>query len=104
MIKTGDDYSEPELIEFNEKKVLHFGVRNKSNNGTLTKTKIWNENLSDVKIELVNANRIRFFREGKLHKVLSETESITEDTIFEVDYERIKLTKTDLTEKEIEKL
>lgn len=35
---------------------------------------------------------------------MSETESITEDEIFEVDYETIEPTKTDLTEKEIELL
>lgn len=104
MIKTGDDYSEPELIEFNENKVLHFGVRNGSYNGVLSKNQIWTENISDTRFELVNANRIRFFRHGKLHKVISETESITVDEIFKVDYERLEPTKTDLSKMDIEKL
>ncbi|WP_299393830.1 hypothetical protein [uncultured Gelidibacter sp.] len=104
MIKTGDDYSKPELIEFNENKVLHFGVGDGSHNGVLSKNEIWVENISDTRFELVNANRIRFFHHGKLHKVISETESITVDKIFEVDYERLEPTKTDLSKMDIEKL
>jgi hypothetical protein len=104
MIKNGDDYSDPEFIEFNKNKVIHFGVLDEENNGTLSKKEMWSENLSETKIELINANRIRFFRKGKIHKVLSETESITEDKIFKVDYERIEPTKTSLTKNEIEGL
>jgi hypothetical protein len=104
MIKSGDDYSKPELIEFETNKVLYFEVTDESNNGNLKKIKTRTENLSETKIELINANRIRFYREGKLHKVFSETESITEDKIFEVDYERIEPTKTELTKNQIEKL
>jgi len=104
MIKTGDDYFEPELIEFIETKIIHFGVRNQLDNGTLSKIETWSENLSDAKIERVNANRIRFFIKGYLYNAISETESITKDKIFEVDYERLEPTKTDLTGMEIEKL
>lgn len=64
----------------------------------------WSEKLSDTKHEFVKNNRIRFYRMGKTHTVISEAESITEDTIFETDYERIEPTETDLTEMQIQQL
>lgn len=41
---------------------------------------------------------------GKTHTVLSETESITEDTELSTDYERIEPTKTELESRKIETL
>lgn len=104
MIKEGDDYSDPEFIEFDNDKIIHFEVVDSYKMGDLLKKEIWSERLSETKIELINANRIRFFQKGIVHKILRNNESITSDQIFKVDYELIKPTKTILTKEEIEKL
>jgi len=62
------------------------------------------EKLSETKHEFVADNRIRIYRMGKTLTVISDTESISEETEFATDYERIERTKTDLTEKEIQKM
>jgi len=103
-IKTGDDYCRPEFIEFKNDQIIHFELELKSGN-ELSKTRTeWSEKLSESKYEFENENRIRIFRMGKTHTVLSETESITEDTEFATDYERIEPTKTKLEPEKIEKL
>ncbi|CAM1366726.1 conserved hypothetical protein [Tenacibaculum litoreum] len=103
-IKTGDDYCRPELIEFNNNQVIHFELELKSGNELSKVQTEWNEKLSESKYEFINENRIRIFRMGKIHTVLSETESITGDTEFWTDYERIEPTKTELESKKIETL
>ena len=103
-IKTGDDYCPPEFIEFKNDQIIHFELELKSGNELSKIRTEWNEKLSESKYEFKNENRIRIFRMGKTHIVLSETESITEDTEFATDYERIEPTKTELESEKIEKL
>ena len=103
-IKTGDDYCEPEFIEFNNDQIIHFELELKSGNELSKVQTEWSEKLTDSKYRLVNDNRIRIFRMGKTHTMLSETESKTEDTEFATDYERIEPTKTDLESEIIETL
>ena len=103
-IKTGDDYCRPEFIEFKKDQINHFEIELKSGNELSKIQTEWSEKLSESKYEFENENRIRIFRMGKTHTVLSETESITEDTEFATDYERIKPTKTELDSEIIEKL
>lgn len=98
-IKTGDDYCRPEFIEFNNDQIIHFELELKSGNELLKVRTEWSEKLSESKYEFINDNRIRIFRMGKTHTVLSETESKTEDTEFATDYERIEPTKTELESK-----
>ena len=104
-IKTPDHYGNPEIIAFNDNIINHFNVE-KSDGISLMK--IANENrkekLNEVEHKFINPNRIRFFRNGKIHKVLSETEFITEDCIFENDYEKLNATETELTEMEVQNL
>jgi hypothetical protein len=95
-IKTGSDYCQPEFIEFSNDQIIHFEVELKSGSELSKVQTEWSEKLSESKYEFVNSNRIRIFRMGKTHTVLSETESITEDTEFSTDYERIEPTKTEL--------
>lgn len=102
MIKDGTTYVEPMFIEFENDKISHYEISEKSENGTLEKKLVYSEKISETKNEFVNENRIRLYRMGKTHTVISETESKTEDKEFAIDYERIKPTKTDLTETEIE--
>lgn len=102
MIKDGTTYVEPMFIEFENDKISHYEISEKSENGTLEKKLVYSEKISETKNEFVNENRIRLYRMGKTHTVISETESKTEDTEFAIDYERIAPTKTDLTETEIE--
>ncbi len=104
MIKTGDDYCPPEFIEFEDNQILHFDL-DMTNDCRLSKNVTdWRENLSESKYEFVNDNRIRIFRMGKTHTVISETESITVDTEFATDYERIAPTITELKAADIESL
>jgi hypothetical protein len=102
MIKEGASYGKPMFIEFENDQISHYEISEKSENATLEKNLIYSEKFSETKNEFVNENRIRLYRMGKTHTVISETESKTEDTEFATDYERIEPTKTDLTEKEIE--
>ena len=102
MIKDGASYGKPMFIEFENDQISHYEISEKSENATLEKNLIYGEKFSETKNEFVNENRIRLYRMGKTHTVISETESKTEDTEFATDYERIEPTKTDLTEKEIE--
>jgi hypothetical protein len=103
-IKTGDDYCQPELIEFSNNQIIHFEVELKSRN-ELSKVQTENcENLSESKYEFVNHNRIRIFRVGKTYTVLNETDSRTEETVFSTDYERIEPTITKLDYNKIETL
>ena len=103
-IKTGSDYCQPEFIEFSNDQIIHFEVELKSKNELSKVRTEWSEKLSESKYEFVNDNRVRIFRMGKTHTVLSETESITEDTEFSTDYERIEPTKTELESEKIETL
>ena len=103
-IKTGDDYCRPEFIEFNNDQIIHFELELKSGNELSKVRTEWSEKLSESKYEFVNVNRIRIFRMGKTHTVLSETESITAETLFWTDYERLEPTKTELESKKIETL
>ncbi len=103
-IKTGNDHSSPEFIEFHNNEIVHFDL-NKNSGGMLIKIPTtWKEKISETKYEFVNDNRIRIFRMGKNHISLSETESTTEDIEIATDYEKIKPTKTELTASEIQKL
>lgn len=104
-IKTPDYYGEPEIIEFDSEVINHFHVK-ESEDYNLVKivNKNWNEKLSEVKFIFVNPNRVRFVRNGKIHRVLSENESTTEDCIFKSDYEKLNETETELSENKIESL
>jgi hypothetical protein len=104
-IKTPDDYGKPEIIQFNENVIHYFNV-DKNDEVSFLKmvSQNRNEKFSDTKYKFVNQNRIRFFRKGKIYKVLSDEESTTEDCIFENDYEKLSATETELTENEIQNL
>ena len=102
MIKDGHTYADPMFIEFENDEISHYEISKKSENGILEKKLVYSEKFSVTKNEFVNENRIRLYRMGKTHTVISETESKTEDTEFTIDYERIEPTKTDLTKTEIE--
>ena len=103
-IKTGDDYCQPEFIEFKNDQIIHFELELKSGNELSKIRTEWSEKLSESKYEFENENRIRIYRMGKTQTVLSETESVTENTEFATDYERIEPTKTELEFEKIEKL
>ena len=104
-IKTPDYYGSPEFINFNDNIINHFKVE-KNNGIDLMKIATENrtEKVNEVEYKFINPNRIRFSRNGKIYNVLSETESVTEDYIFENDYEKLCATKTELTELEIQNL
>ncbi|MEG0850966.1 MAG: hypothetical protein RSD71_05750 [Flavobacterium sp.] len=104
-IKTPDHYGKPEIIEFDQNEIKHFWVE-KGRDISLVKIaeENTNEQINKVKLKRINLNRIRFFRNGKIYKVLSDNESVTEDRVFENDYEKLNATETKLTENEIQNL
>ncbi len=104
MIKTADDYCPPEFIEFKDDQILHFELKETDKKSLSKKITRWSEKVSESKYEIVTKNRIRIYRMGKTHTVISETESRIEDTEFATDYEKILPTKTKLTSKKIQEL
>jgi hypothetical protein len=102
-IKTPDHYGNPQIIQLDEDIIDYFDVE-KSDEICLVKNENRNEKLSETEYKFLNQNRIRFFRKGKSHKVLGDEKSITEDCIFENDYEKLNATETELTETEIQNL
>lgn len=104
MIKDADTYWHPEFIEFKNDQIIYYKLSKKAENGLLEKKENHAEKLSQTKHEFVSDNRIRIYRIGEKQFVIGETESITEDTEFATDYERIEPTKTKLTRKEIQQI
>ena len=104
-IKSPDCYGAPSVIQFNNNEINYFIIE-KDNEDSLLKIKGENrsENLTETKHQLINPNRLRFFEKGKIYHSLSNEESITEDCIFENDYQKLHPTETRLTENEIESL
>lgn len=102
-IKTPDYYGKPEIIQINEDVIHYFDVE-KNDEICLIKFENRNKKLNETEHKFVNQNRIRFFINGKIHKVFDDEKSITEDYIFEKDYEKLKATETELTETEIQNL
>ncbi len=100
-IKIGGEYIPPEFIEFENEMVHYFKLLPEINNYELTKTQRESQNISEIKHEFVNENRVRFYVPGKIHTIFEST-STTTDTIFEHDYERMEATVTELTPEEIE--
>jgi hypothetical protein len=104
-IKTPDHYGIPEIIQFDNNEINYFIIEKDNKNSSL---KIKGENRSKNLIELehqfINQNRVRFFEKGKISHFLSDGESITEDSIFENDYQKLNPTETKLTEIEIQSL
>ena len=104
-IKTPDHYGIPEIIQFDNNEINYFIVEKDKENSSL-KIKVENrsENLTEIEHQFINQNRIRFFEKGKTSYFLSDDESITEDSIFENDYQKLNPTETKLTEIEIQSL
>lgn len=102
-IKTADHYGNSEIIQI-DGDIIDYFVVEKIDEICLIKNGNRNEKLSEKEHKFINQNRIRFFRNGKIYKVLSDEKSITEDCIFENDYEKLNATETELTESEIQNL
>ncbi|RYJ51706.1 hypothetical protein DR871_011000 [Flavobacterium petrolei] len=102
-IKTADHYGNSEIIQI-DGDIIDYFVVEKIDEICLIKNGNRNEKLSETEHKFINQNRIRFFRNGKIYKVLSDEKSITEDCIFENDYEKLNATETELTESEIQNL
>ena len=82
-IKTPDYYGKPEIIEFDQSVIKYFELESDGESLMKIANRNREENITEIEHKFINPNRIRFFRNGKIHKVLSETESITEDCVFE---------------------
>ena len=95
-----------DIITFDSDKIHYSVLENTENELNLKQKRIENrsENLSDLKFEFINPNRIRFYRKGKKHTVINGTESKTEDKIFEQDYVRLIPTETRISESRIQLL
>ncbi|MFD0863249.1 hypothetical protein ACFQ1M_13630 [Sungkyunkwania multivorans] len=106
MIKDEHTYSCPELIEFKEGQVLHFELHENSENSILKKIEPprFKEELAKTRYNFISDHRIRFYRKGTSTIVKNDNETITEESIFEFDHQRIEPTKTTLSSKEIQEL
>lgn len=95
-----------DMITFENDKVNYSVLQSTENEPNLKEKKVENhsENLSDLKFEFINPNRIRFYRKGKKHMVINETESKTEDKIFEHDYVKLIPTESKISESRIQLL
>jgi hypothetical protein len=102
-IKTADHYGNSEIIQI-DGDIIDYFVVEKIDEICLVKNGNRNEKLSETEHKFINQNRLRFFRNGKIYKVLSDEKSLTEDYTFENDYEKLKATETELTESEIQHL
>lgn len=104
-LKTPDDYGKPEIIQFDDNVIDFFDVE-KSDGISLLKivNQNRNEKLNETQYKWVTQNRIRFFKNGKIHNYFNDEKTRTEDCIFEVDYEKLSATETELTETEIQNL
>lgn len=93
-----------DIITFENDKINYSILESTENNLNLKEKKVENhsENLSDLKYEFINPDRIRFYRKGKKHTVINETESKTEDKIFEHDYVRLIATESKISESRIQ--
>ncbi|MCW1148262.1 hypothetical protein [Flavobacterium lacisediminis] len=105
-VKTGGDYGKTDLIEFDNDDILHFTLE-RSDDLFLHKVRnqLWNEKLNEEDFKFLNPNRIRLFRKGIKRAVSNFNEASTStECIFELDYERLFPTQTDLSEEEIQLL
>jgi len=104
-IKSSDYYGKNNIIEFSANDIKHFNIDGSEDFSLIKNVNAnWTEKLSESEYEFINFNRIRFFKNGKRYRVLSNEESINEDWKFENDYEKLNPTKTNLTESAIQKL
>ncbi|PSG90907.1 hypothetical protein C7H52_06440 [Aurantibacter aestuarii] len=95
-----------DIITFENDKINYSVLESTENELNLKEKKVENrsENLSDLKFEFINPSRIRFYRKGKKHTVINETESKTEDKIFEHDYVKLIPTESKISESRIQLL
>ena len=95
-----------DIITFENDKINYSVLESTENELNLKEKKVENrsENLSDLKFEFINPSRIRFYRKGKKHTVIKETESKTEDKIFEHDYVKLIPTESKISESRIQLL
>ncbi|WP_225037431.1 hypothetical protein [Winogradskyella sp. SM1960] len=95
-----------DIITFENDKINYSVLESTENELNLKEKKVENrsENLSDLKFEFINPSRIRFYRKGKKHTVINETESKTEDKIFENDYVKLIPTESKISESRIQLL
>lgn len=104
-IKTPDDYGLNEIIQFENNEVKHFGVKKVGDISlVLIDSACQDEKLTQISHQFITPNRISFSRNGRLHKVLSETEFTSENCIIKVDYQKLYATETELTASEIQNL
>lgn len=104
-IKTPDHYGIPEIIQFDNNEINYFIIEKDNENSSLKiKGENRSKNLIEIEHQFINQNRVRFFEKGKISHFLSDDESITEDSIFENDYQKLNPTETKLTEIEIQSL
>lgn len=97
-------FRDVDIIIFKNEEINYSILENSDNELHLKEREVENrsEKISDLNFEFINPNRIRFYRKGKNYTIISETESKTEDKIFEHDYVRLIPTESKLLESRIQ--
>ncbi len=95
-----------DIVIFENDEINYSVLESIENELNLKEKKVENrsEKISNLSFEFINPNRIRFYRNGKKQTVINETESKTEDKIFEQDYVRLIPTELKISESRIQLL
>ncbi|MFD2823424.1 hypothetical protein ACFS5M_07060 [Lacinutrix iliipiscaria] len=105
-VSEGRPFGDIDIIVFENDNINYSVLESNVNELNLKEKRVENhsENLSDLNFDFINPDRIRFYRKGKVYTRLNETESKTEDKIFEHDYVRLVPTKSKISESRIQLL
>ena len=92
-----------DFIVFDTKTIQHLTINDDKKELTYKASTRVNSivNITEVNLKHINEDRIRFYKKGRKHTVLSETEYKDEETIFEEEYVRLFSTNTTISENEI---
>ncbi len=95
-----------DIITFGNDRITNAVLENVENEINLKEKEVENssKNIADLNFQFINPDRIRFYRKGKKVTLLNETESKTEDHIFEQDYVRLTPTISKISESRIQLL
>lgn len=101
-IKGPDDYNKPRFITFQDSHITFYSLTDTVGNPEMVKEPYTTE--TPVKVEIIDENRLRFFKKARHTSFYNDRQSELKDIIIQKDYQRLLPTETWLTKAEIEKL
>lgn len=101
-IKGPDDYGKPRFITFQDNHITFYSLNDTVGTPELVKEPYTTE--APVKVEVIDENRLRFFKKARHTSFYNNRPSESKDIIIQKDYQRLLPTETLLTNAEIETL